>query len=106
MTKTIHVKHVIGCSCDECTFPEDKCPNCKSHLAVGQYSCVAPYEWFWMYGEGDGYEYSEIKFCPNCGEKLPSRGQNPCADCKTHRQRIVISTREQDDTRHKWSASG
>ena len=104
MKKQKHVAHVVGCSCDECTFPESGCPYCKWEEVTGQYACLPPYEWFWEVGLGD--QPANCKYCGNCGNLLPTdHGLNPCAECKTHQPKYRVVWKASETSIHKTSAS-
>ena len=71
------VLHILGCSCDKCTFKTWKCPICGWDAVHGMYSCVPPYKWFWEVGNCD--EPSDCIYCANCGIRLPDYGTHPAA---------------------------
>lgn len=69
--------HALTCGCNKCRLSENGCPECGDACVGGQYSKTPPYEWSWTAGDGD-YPLI-VKFCPNCGAKLPDRGRHPDA---------------------------
>lgn len=69
--------HVLGCGCNKCTHRVEKCPECGDGRVGGQYSCISPYNWFWVVGE---YDSMECKFCPFCGHRLEDKGIHPEAE--------------------------
>ena len=71
------IPHVLGCGCDRCVLPIYGCPFCDAEDVHGQYSCIAPYEWFW--GAGGCDCLMECNYCPRCGKRLPNYGLHPAS---------------------------